>query len=133
MAISADVFMSGDTANMGCVSSSFAVLTVTSSYRQKAEPALHGGLTASEVNMKISKDMENNVGYVKILPNGKVAYSVDFEKNFVTDFDANNNLVGIELLDARSYQPGDLQSLMSKANAEALKLRDSGETDKLSA
>ncbi len=83
--------------------------------------------------MKISKDMENNVGYVKILPNGKVAYSVDFEKNFVTDFDANNNLVGIELLDARSYQPGDLQSLMSKANAEALKLRDSGETDKLSA
>ncbi len=83
--------------------------------------------------MKISKDIENNVGYVKILPNGKVAYSVDFEKNFVTDFDANNNLVGIELLDARSYQPGDLQSLMSKANAEALKLRDSGETDKLSA
>ncbi len=83
--------------------------------------------------MKISKDMENNVGYVKILPNGKVAYSVDFEKNFVADFDANNNLVGIELLDARSYQPGDLQSLMSKANAEALKLRDSGETDKLSA
>jgi hypothetical protein len=77
--------------------------------------------------------MENNVGYVKILPNGKVAYSVDFEKNFVADFDANNNLVGIELLDARSYQPGDLQSLMSKANAEALKLRDSGETDKLSA
>ncbi len=83
--------------------------------------------------MKISKDIENNVGYVKILPNGKVAYSVDFEKNFVADFDANNNLVGIELLDARSYQPGDLQSLMSKANAEALKLRDSGETDKLSA
>jgi len=83
--------------------------------------------------MKISKDIENNVGYVKILPNGKVAYSVDFEKNFVADFDANNNLVGIELLDARSHQPGDLQSLMSKANAEALKLRDSGETDKLSA
>jgi len=83
--------------------------------------------------MKISKDIENNVGYVKILPNGKVAYSVDFEKNFVADFDANNNLVGIELLDARSYQPGDLQSLMSKANAEALKLRDSGQTDKLSA
>jgi hypothetical protein len=126
--------MSGDTANMACVSSSFAVLTVTPSYwsESRAGPSW-GSDEASEVNMKISKDIENNVGYVKILPNGKVAYSVDFEKNFVADFDANNNLVGIELLDARSYQPGDLQSLMSKANAEALKLRDSGETDKLSA
>jgi uncharacterized protein YuzE len=76
--------------------------------------------------MKISNDSKYNVGYVKINPMGKVAYSVEFDKNFVGDFDERDNLVGIELLDAKSYKPEDLQKLMSNANAEARKLRGQG-------
>lgn len=73
--------------------------------------------------MQITNDTEHNVGYIKLVPAGKIAYSVEFDKYFVGDFDERDNLVGIELLDAKSYQPDDLQTLMSKANAEARRLR----------
>jgi uncharacterized protein YuzE len=76
--------------------------------------------------MKITNDAQHNVGYIKINPMGKIAYSVEFDKYFVGDFDERDNLVGIELLDAKSYKPEDLQRLMSNANAEARKLRGQG-------
>ena len=79
--------------------------------------------------MQITTDIKFNVGYLKINPNGKVAYSVEFDKNYVADFDDKDNLVGIELLDAKSYNPGDLQALMSRANVEALKQRGEDNSD----
>ena len=79
--------------------------------------------------MEISADTEYNVGYVKIIPKAGVAYSLEFEKNYVADFDEENNLVGIELLDAKSYKPGDLQNLISKANAAAQKERGRGDSE----
>jgi len=79
--------------------------------------------------MQITTDSKFNVGYVRIIPKAKVAYSVEFDKNFVADFDERDNLVGIELLDAKSYKPGDLQSLMSKANLEGLKQREEANSD----
>jgi hypothetical protein len=81
--------------------------------------------------MQISKDSKHNVGYVKIVPTAKVAYSVEFDRYYVGDFDERDNLVGIELLDAKSYDPGELQTLMSKAQAEARRLR--GQDNVLSA
>jgi hypothetical protein len=74
--------------------------------------------------MEIAADVKYNIGYVKIIPGGKVAYSVAFEKNYVADFDDRDRLVGIELLDAKTYQPGELQSLMSKANLAAIDQRE---------
>jgi len=77
--------------------------------------------------MQIATDSKHNVGYVQIVPNAEVAYSVEFDKYFVGDFDEGNNLVGIELLDAKSYNPGDLQKLMSQAKAEALRQTGQGQ------
>jgi hypothetical protein len=79
--------------------------------------------------MQITTDSKFNVGYVRIIPESKVAYSLEFDENFVADFDDKDNLVGIELLDAKSYKPGDLQSLMSRANAEAMKQRGEGNSE----
>jgi uncharacterized protein YuzE len=76
--------------------------------------------------MQLTRDTKHNVGYVKIVARGKVAYSIEFDKDFVGDFDERDNLVGIELLDAKSYEPSDLQRLMSRAMAEAHRLRGQG-------
>jgi uncharacterized protein YuzE len=76
--------------------------------------------------MQISRDTKHNVGYIRIVPMAKVAYSVEFDRVFVGDFDERDNLVGIELLDAKSYQPEDIQKLMSRANDEARKQRGQG-------
>ena len=73
--------------------------------------------------MQITTDSQLNVGYIKIVPKTKVAYSLEFDDTYVADFDHNDKLVGIELLDAKSYKPGELQSLMSRANAEGIKQR----------
>jgi len=86
--------------------------------------------------MQVMTDSKNNIGYVEIVPNAKVAYSVEFDKVFVGDFDDQNNVVGIELLDAKTYKPGDLQKLMSRAKAEAVRQFGNGqpsETGKRSA
>lgn len=77
--------------------------------------------------MEVTADAKYNAGYIKIIPKVKVAYSLEFDKNYVADFDDKRNLVGIELLEAKSYKPGDLQTLMSKANAAAQK--DGGRGD----
>jgi hypothetical protein len=61
---------------------------------------------------------------------------VEFDKVYVGDFDDQNNVVGIELLDAKTYKPGDLQKLMSRAKAEAVRQFGNGqpsETGKRSA
>jgi hypothetical protein len=86
--------------------------------------------------MQVVTDSKNNIGYVEIVPNAKVAYSVEFDKVYVGDFDDQNNVVGIELLDAKTYKPGDLQKLMSRAKAEAVRQFGNGqpsETGKRSA
>jgi hypothetical protein len=86
--------------------------------------------------MQVMTDSKNNIGYVEIVPNAKVAYSVEFDKVYVGDFDDQNNVVGIELLDAKTYKPGDLQKLMSRAKAEAVRQFGNGqpsETGKRSA
>jgi hypothetical protein len=86
--------------------------------------------------MQVMTDSKNNIGYVEIVPNAKVAYSVAFDKVYVGDFDDQNNVVGIELLDAKTYKPGDLQKLMSRAKAEAVRQFGNGqpsETGKRSA
>jgi len=86
--------------------------------------------------MQVMTDSKNNIGYVEIVPNAKVAYSVEFDEVYVGDFDDQNNVVGIELLDAKTYKPGDLQKLMSRAKAEAVRQFGNGqpsETGKRSA
>jgi hypothetical protein len=86
--------------------------------------------------MRVVTDSKNHIGYVEIVPNAKVAYSVAFDTVYVGDFDDQNNVVGIELLDAKTYKPGDLQKLMSRAKAEAVRQFGNGqpsETGKRSA
>jgi len=78
------------------------------------------------VKMQNTTDSKHNVGYVRIIEDTKAAHSAEFDKDFVADFDDKDNLIGIELLDAKSYKAGDLQKLMSRANVEALNLRGRG-------
>jgi|RhiMetdeSRZDD1v2_1073273.scaffolds.fasta_scaffold4720691_1 uncharacterized protein YuzE len=80
--------------------------------------------------MKVTNDVESNTLYIELVE-GKTARSIEVTDDVVADFDRSGTLLGIEVLDAKSYDPGDCQRLISLANAAAQESlsEDSGERE----